>query len=206
MGLQDLANLGEFISSVAVILSLVYLAIQVRQNTASIRTENVARALERVSAMQSLLFANGDLARLQAQGVFDPSALTREERLQLTWWLSEAFGAFEFMFHQAQSGALPNEVWSRWSATTAFWASFPGVQAWWQAKPTPFSKSFTSFVDALIREGRSNAEAAIRFNEFLAGAHPQSSPSTPAADNRTAVSGNPVETGRTTRIGSGKDP
>jgi hypothetical protein len=179
--LQDLANLGEFISSVAVILSLVYLAIQVRQNTASIRTENFARALERISAMQSVLFENGELARLQAQGVLDPSTLTREERLQLTWWLSEAFGAFEFMFHQAESGALPDEVWGRWSATTAWWASFPGVQAWWQARPTPFSQSFTSFVDALVRDGGFDSEAVHRFNKFLAGAPPRSSSAPPSA-------------------------
>jgi hypothetical protein len=178
--LQDLANLGEFISSVAVIVSLVYLAIQVRQNTASIRTENFARALERVSAMQSLLFENGELARLQAQGVLDPCTLTPKERLQLTWWLSEAFGAFEFMFHQAQSGALPDEVWSRWSATTAWWVSFPGVQAWWQSRPTPFSQGFTSFVDGLIRDGGFDSEAVKRFNKFLAGTPPRSSSAPPA--------------------------
>ena len=169
MALQDLANLGELVSSIAVILSLVYLAIQVRQNTASIRTENYARALERISTMQSLLFEDGKLARLQSQGVLNPSVLTPEERLQLTWWLMEAFGAFEFMFHQARSGTLPDEVWTRWSATSAWWVSFPGVQAWWQAKPTPFSRSFTSYVDALIRDSKPDAESARRFNEFLAG-------------------------------------
>jgi hypothetical protein len=178
--LQDLANLGEFIGSVAVVLSLVYLAIQVRQNTASIRTENFARALERVSAMQSLLFENRDLAQLQAQGVLDPSTLTRVERLQLTWWLTEAFGAFEFMFHQAQSGALPDEVWGRWSASIAWWLSFPGVQAWWRAIPTPFSESFTSFVDAQIRDARFDPEAVDRFNKFLAGTPPRSSSAPPA--------------------------
>lgn len=181
MGLQDLANLGEFISSVAVIVSLVYLAIQVRQNTESIRTENYARALERISTMQSVLFENGELARLQAQGVLDPSLLTREERLRLTWWLSEAFGAFEFMFHQAQSGALPAEVWSRWSATTAWWVSFPGVQSWWQARPTPFSQSFSSFIDTLIRDSGVDPEAVKRFNQFLAGTPPPSSSAPPAA-------------------------
>lgn len=176
MALQDLANLAELFSGIAVVISLVYLAIQVRQNTASIRTENFARALDRVSAMQSLLFGNGNLARLQATGVVDTSALTREERLQLTWWLTEAFGAFEFMFHQAQSGALPDEVWERWSATAAWWISFPGVQAWWQARPTPFSRSFTAFVDGLIREGRFDSEAAERFGKFLAGAPSNLSP------------------------------
>lgn len=176
MKLQDLSDLGEFISSVAVIVSLIYVAIQVRQNTSSIRTETFARALERVSAMQSTLFENGQLARLQAQGVLDPSKLTREERLQLTWWLSEAFGAFEFMFHQAKRGALADEVWIRWSATVAWWTSFPGVQAWWHARPTPFSRSFTSFVDTLIRDSRVDSEAASRFNKFLLGPSTQASP------------------------------
>lgn len=176
MALNDLSDLGQFISSVAVIVSLIYLAIQVRQNTSSIRTETFARALERVSSMQSVLFENGGLARLQAQGVLDPSKLTREERLQLTWWLTEAFGTFEFMFHQAKSGVLPDEVWSRWSATVAWWASFPGVKAWWHARPTPFSGSFTSFVDALMRDSRLDPEAAGRFNQFLAGPSRSSSP------------------------------
>lgn len=181
MELHDLSDLGEFISSVAVIVSLIYVAVQVRQNTSSIHTETFARALERVSTMQSVLFENGELARLQAQGVLDPSKLTREERLQLTWWLSEAFGAFEFMFHQAKSGALPDEVWSRWSATIAWWASFPGVQAWWYARPTPFSRSFTSFVETQIRDGKFDSEAVSRFNKFLVAPSMRSSPPPSAA-------------------------
>jgi hypothetical protein len=80
------------------------------------------------------------------------------------------------MFHQAQSGALPDEVWERWSATAAWWMSFPGVQAWWQARPTPFSRSFTSFIDGLIREGRFDSEAAERFGRFLAGGQSPGSP------------------------------
>jgi hypothetical protein len=181
--LQDFANLGEFVSGVVVILSLVYLAIQVRQNTASIRTENFARALDRISAMQSLLSQNGELARLQARGVRDPSSLTPEERLQLTWWLSEAFGAFEFMFHQSRSGALPDEVWNRWAATVGWWVSFPGVQAWWHSIPFPFSESFSSFVDGLIREGRFDSDAARRFARFLEGAPRSSSISTSSQEH-----------------------
>jgi len=44
LDLQFLGNLGEFIGGLAVIVSLVYLALQVRQNTQSLRTENYARA------------------------------------------------------------------------------------------------------------------------------------------------------------------
>lgn len=180
MGLQDLANAAEVVSGVVVAITLIYLVIQIRQNTASIRAENFARALDRVSAMQSALFENGELARLQAQGSLDPYKLTREERLRLTWWFFEAFGTFEFMFHQARSGALPDEVWQRWSATIVWWVSFPGVQAWWRAMPAPFSQSFTSFVDDAIRNRRLDSAAANRFDAFLSRTSERGSQKSPA--------------------------
>ncbi len=35
MSLEDLGNLGEFLGSIGVIVSLIYLALQIRQNTRS---------------------------------------------------------------------------------------------------------------------------------------------------------------------------
>ena len=38
MTLQDLGGLGEFIGAVAVVVSLIYLAVQVRQNTGALNS------------------------------------------------------------------------------------------------------------------------------------------------------------------------
>jgi hypothetical protein len=51
--LQDLANLGEFVSALVVLGSFVYLAVQMRQNTQAIQAENYSRALDRISSMQA---------------------------------------------------------------------------------------------------------------------------------------------------------
>ena len=169
MDLQGLANLGEFISGIVVIASLAYLAVQVRQNTRSLRTENYSRALDRISAMQSQMSRDSSFTTLFSRGVVDPSTLSPRERIQFTWWAYEAFGAFEFMFHQAQSRAIPDEVWERWSATTAWWLSFPGVREWWAAKPAPFSASFSAFVDTCLREGPVDSAAAERWQRFVGG-------------------------------------
>jgi hypothetical protein len=59
-------------------------------------------------------------------------------------------GGQEFLFHQSQAGTVPEEVWERWSDTTAWWLTFPGVRSWWLSRPTPFSASFTSYIDALL--------------------------------------------------------
>ena len=37
MSLEDLGNLGEFVGAIGVVVSLVYLAYQIRQNTAAVR-------------------------------------------------------------------------------------------------------------------------------------------------------------------------
>lgn len=153
----------------AVVVSLVYVALQVRQNTQSLRTENYSRALDRVASIQSQLSRDTELTRLFAKGVADVSRLTPTERIQFTWTLYETFGAFEFMFEAARSRALPPEVWERWSATVAWWLSFPGVRTWWRHRPVPFGASFTSFVEGVLRENTVDRAAAQRWQAFVAG-------------------------------------
>jgi len=173
MDLQSLGNLGEFVSGLAVLASLVYLAFQVRQNTQSLRTENYARALDRIAAMQSQLSQDGELARLFSTGVSNISNLTPHQRIQITWALYEAFGAFEFMFHAARANALPEEVWKRWSCAVAWWLTFPGVRSWWAARPTPFTPSFTAFVESTLNDNPSDVASAERWREFVSPSGPK---------------------------------
>jgi hypothetical protein len=176
LDLETLANLGEFVSGVVVVVSLVVLAHQMRQNTLSLRTENYARALERLAAIQGRLSGDEVLAPVFARGVLNTQGLSPEERIRFTWAFYEMFGAFEFMFHQAKAGAMPDEVWTRWSDTLSWWISLPGVAAWWRSRPTPFSASFTAFVEGCLQAGPADPEAARRWARFLAGgatpAHP----------------------------------
>ncbi len=166
--LESLANLGEIIGAIAVVVSLIYLAVQVRQNTQAQRTENFSRALDRVAAMQSALSQNSESAAIFSKGVTDLSTLTPRERTQFTWVMYELFGAFEFMFLSSKSNSIPAEVWRRWSAAVGFWLSFSGVQAWWNARPIPFTDSFTSFVESLLDNNPTDPEAVRRFQAFLA--------------------------------------
>ena len=169
LDLETLANVGEFVSAVAVVISLIYLAFQVRQNTASLRTENYARALERVANMQARLSSDAAFTTIVARGAADPARLTATERMQFSWTFYEMFGAFEFMFHQSESNALAAEVWQRWADTLSWWMSLPGVRAWWAARPAPFSASFTRYVEEQLQKGPSDPGATGRWITFLRG-------------------------------------
>jgi hypothetical protein len=169
MDLATLANLGEFIGGLVVMVSLVYLAHQVRQNTLSLRTENYARVLDRMSTIQAQIATDADLNRIVVRGSQDPGGLTPTERIRFTWAMYELIGAGEFMFHQGQAGTLPDDVWERWKATIVWWLSFPGIRLWWAARPSPFSRSFEAFVDDVLRTHPADDAAAARWNAFVAG-------------------------------------
>jgi hypothetical protein len=165
--LEGLSYVGQVVSAVAVVASLVYLAHQVRQNTDSQRTENYARALERVADLQARLSSDGQFAAIVARGAADPTRLTAEERVQFTWTFYEMFGAFEFMYHQSLMGSMPKEVWRRWAPTLQWWMSLPGVRAWWLARPTPFSDGFSAFIDSTLPAGPPDPAATQRYATFV---------------------------------------
>lgn len=167
MDLRTLADVGEFLGGLGVIVSLVYLAIQVRGNTTSQRSENYARSLERMAAMQARLAADTAFTRTYNRGLVDPERLTSTERIQFTWILTELFGNLEFMFFQYGHGNMPRALWLRWEETLKWWLTFPGVRAWWRAKPTPFTPDFSRCVERCIASGY-QPEAPVAWEQFLA--------------------------------------
>ncbi len=169
MDLESLANFGDFIGGTFVVISLVYLAHQVRQNTRSLRSENYARALERMSTVQSQLSTDPDLHHVFMVGAEDPARLSRAERVRFSWALYEMFGAGEFMFHQFREKALPPAVWARWEATMGWWLSHPGMRAWWTTKPAPLSADFEAFAEELLRKPPYDPAAIARWRGFVAG-------------------------------------
>jgi len=153
MELQTLANVGEFLGGLGVIVSLIYLAVQIRGNTSSQQSETYARSLERMAYMQEFMAKDHALTKMFNEGLIDPSQLTITQKIQFAWVLTEMFGNLEFMFFQSEQRNIPAELWDRWEETMKWWLTFPGVVAWWKGKPTPFTPAFMSCVEECIAQG-----------------------------------------------------
>ena len=69
MTLQDLGNLGEFIGAIAVVISLVYLAAQIRQNTRALHGSSYAQSAEQLWLVNLAIAQDRDLARIWTEFV-----------------------------------------------------------------------------------------------------------------------------------------
>lgn len=168
MDLRTLADVGEFLGGLGVIVSIFYLAIQIRGNTSSVRSENYARSLERMASMQQYLARDQAFTSIFNRALVDPNSLSSTERSQCIWVFTELFGNLEFMCFQAEEGNIPRELWDRWEETLRWWLTFPGVRAIWESRPTPFTPTFTRCVERCIELGY-RSERKAEFERFLAG-------------------------------------
>ena len=87
MTLADLGNLGEFIGSIAVVVTLVYLIIQVRQNTvqlkdttADIRQTGITRLAEMHSKHRFFMASDNETASLVTKGFENPEQMNEVEK------------------------------------------------------------------------------------------------------------------------------
>lgn len=126
MTLMELGALGEFLGSIAVLATLVYLAVQLRQNTISMNESKklaLAQTYQmRADALQMMLVRAADseyigpiIAKLAAVGYPDNirslEQLTPEERGRFRMWQIAQQTHWDNMFFQYQQGFIDEEYY-----------------------------------------------------------------------------------------------
>lgn len=153
--LEALGNLGDFVGGIAVVATLIYLAVQVRQNTIqlrksieSARIEARDATLESFSRFRSQIIGNPDVAALYYRGGQDPESLTPEERLRFGMLLQELFSTMQGAVERNAAAGHPPR-----GEVMGSILEHPGVMAWWSAQKKQFRPEFVSFVETHVASG-----------------------------------------------------
>jgi len=152
--LEDLGNLGDFIGGIAVIVTLIYLATQIRQNTTAVRT---ASRQEVASGMRAVyrLSMDSDAARAYAEGVQEYPDMPFNERSRFGFMLTDHALFFQGAFALYESGQLEEETYRGYLDWFACNVATPGGAAWWEEIGRPFYvKRMVEAVDARLTQGR----------------------------------------------------
>ncbi|MGI9245392.1 MAG: hypothetical protein ACR2I8_01605 [Steroidobacteraceae bacterium] len=146
MSLEELGSIGELISSIAVVISLVYLAIQLRSSTDTARTSTYQAVVAEFGALNRAMASTKNLSAMFAAALEDYDALDTSDRETISQLLLVAFQNFENMYYQYRKGYLEDDVWIGWKRLMLTYHSRPGFQAWWKMRRDVFSPSFVEFL------------------------------------------------------------
>ena len=159
MNWEAIGAIGEITGAVAVFASLVYLAVQIRQNTRAIRG---SAERETVSLQQSALqpvAASLELADVHGRGLFQFHEMSPAEQIQFHRTMTALFQSFESAFYQRRASLIGGEIYSRIVKNIEGWLRFPGVNDWWNTFAREYSDEFKVFVENEVRPGVKLLEA-----------------------------------------------
>ena len=182
--LEALGNLGDFLGGLAVIITLIYVAAQVRQNTAAVRS---ASRLEIASSWRAAgrLLLDPEVAHAYAQGLREYPDMPFKERIFFNAVIADHAVFFQGVFALHQAGQLDGETYNAYLDWFACNVATPGGSAWWAEIGRPILvKSPANAVEARLAEGRLPDITQLSFNR------PDGSSPTPAPD--TASSSTPT--------------
>ena len=152
MSLDDLGNIGELVAAIGVIASLIYLAVQIRQNTRSVRAATHHSSARAATESQNVFAQSNDLARIFRTGSRESGELTEDERQRLDAMLLSIFMWYEDTFFQYQQSMIDREVWEGRQRSLLSQLKRPGIASWWTRRSNFFARSFVSYVDQLAQQ------------------------------------------------------
>lgn len=153
MTIQDWGAIGELIGAIAVVASLVYLAIQIRQNTQQVshtleasRLAAFERNIESGNRIRDLMIRDPDLAELFLRGVQDFDGLESTEKFRFDLLLRNIFSATQGAYIRLlRVGANAPELEST-AIVIDMLLGNPGVRQWLEKARTDWRTEFREFI------------------------------------------------------------
>jgi hypothetical protein len=149
--LQDLGDLGDFVGGALLVVSLIYLAFQVRQNTVAQRVAAVQQSVRAANDLAEVFAVHPEVLHLVLRGRDDFEGLEAEEQARLTQILAIALRNFALNRELADKGLIPAGICEAYEANLRPFLDSPSGRLWWQRNaPSLFDTEFRRHLDARL--------------------------------------------------------
>ena len=151
MNLENIVLVSELIASIGVVVSLVYLAKQVKQNT----------RVNSADSRHSLSVFALEIAKFRAEHadrwakVMQSDELTAEDLEFRNWNHMQLLLHAETYYHHHKLELMPDNHWSNYAKFIRVALDSPGFEDYWKEVGFAFSEDFSKWMNKIISEPKS---------------------------------------------------
>lgn len=145
---SKLSSIAEIISSIAIVITLVYLAIQTSQNTSAIQASSRQESLNNELWYLEIQINNPWMIHRPGED----KNLNNDQIKQLNNMFIALFRMRENLFFQYKNGVIDKESWESYQTTfVGFLKNYPSMRHVWDSISSSFNKEFVDTINNEIK-------------------------------------------------------
>jgi hypothetical protein len=146
MSIQEWAAIGEIVSAIAIVVSLIYVGAQLRQNTRATRVSTSQAFVQTHGGILGHLIQEPEFRDIYWRGLAGLSNLRGSELVAFHAWTAHNIRTWESLYFQWKASAFEDQLWSGWKDQWRDLFGYPGIQEVWAIRRHHFGEEFREFV------------------------------------------------------------
>jgi REP element-mobilizing transposase RayT len=147
--LERLSHAAQIVSAIAVVVSILYLAEQIRSNTRAVNYE-AARGLKELQFQIDAWDRDSSHVAMMMKGDADPAKLTAVEWYQYARRWANRHSVWSMAYSGFADGTLQRAEWEGWDRSYSGTVCLPGRIRFWNERREWYSREFQAHVDSVV--------------------------------------------------------
>ena len=154
MTLEQAYYIAEIVGVLSIVISLVYVAVQIRQNTMAIRSDTSQSIHDAWGDVYGRLSTNSELTQIMMKGNTGLSALSDTDKGQyMSFWMNTML-TWQNAYYQYNAAALEERIWHTMEKTMlSALLSSPGFIEFWTSRKSLFDDDYKEYLDNALPTG-----------------------------------------------------
>jgi hypothetical protein len=150
MNWEMLSAIGQAVAAIGVMPSLIYLAVQIREQNKERRRAGINILTAQWSELVKTAQESREFAELFLQGMRCFHDLDPPDKLRFSAFFTRFTRNCEGVFIYYRDGALEKALWGAVERTMSDYFAYPGVREWWATRKHWLTDEFRAVVEAII--------------------------------------------------------
>jgi hypothetical protein len=143
---------AELLGAIATVATLVYLAIQIRQNTKMGQVATATTRSEQRFQQSAFIAQSSEINRLFWTGLHDPESLNVDEYRYFESIFATYLFGFEAAFGLHKENALSESEWTSQMASITWLLSLPGFRRYWSTWADNYPSDYSTFIASMMSD------------------------------------------------------
>lgn len=146
-------NWIEIVGVVSVVVSLIFVGLELSQNTEAVQATNHFSLLEYNLSLGETIYQNPELSsvdELMREG--NEADFDENQKRAAGYIRSHVFNIWEAAYYSHNSGQLNDELWVAWDSSNHSFAISSYTREWWADRRFQYGRAFQEYIDNLFQQ------------------------------------------------------